>query len=161
MYTLEFAINMELDGENYYNSQAEVTKSSGLKTVFLMLAKDENAHAKILQNKSNIISYELTNNETLSKTKNLFKEIGDFKDECKENPDQLDLYRAAFEKEKESINLYEKLLLQAEDNESKKLFEYLINQEKDHFAVLEEIVLQLNKSNDWVEAAEFGVRAED
>ena len=152
---------MEFEGEKYYKGQAESTKNNGLKTVFLMLAKDENTHAKVLQNKSNNLSYELKDNETLSETKNLFKEIEDFKDEIKQVPNQLDLYRAAFEKEKESINLYEKLLSQAEDDESKKLFNYLIKQEKDHYEVLDELVLHLNKSDDWVEAAEFGVTAED
>ena len=161
MNVLEFAINMELEGEKYYKKQAEKNNDNGLKDIFLMLAKDENDHAKILQNKSNNLPYELNNNETLSEAKNLFKGIKDFKNEIKLNPDQLDLYRVALEKEKESIDLYEKLLSQSEDNESKKLFEFLIDQEKDHYTTLEEIVSQLNKSNDWVEAAEFGVRPED
>ena len=161
MNILEFAINMELDGEKYYNDQAEIINDKNLKNIFLILAKDENSHAKILQDKSNNLSYDLKSNETLSEAKNLFKGIKDFKNEIKLNPDQLDLYRVALEKEKESIDLYEKLLSQSEDNESKKLFEFLIDQEKDHYTTLEEIVSQLNKSNDWVEAAEFGVRPED
>ena len=41
MNILEFAINMELDGEKYYNDQAEITKDSYLKNIFLILAKDE------------------------------------------------------------------------------------------------------------------------
>ena len=161
MNILEFAINMELDGEKYYNDQAEIINDKNLKNIFLILAKDESSHAKILQDKSNNLSYDLKSNETLSEAKNLFKGIKDFKNEIKLNPDQLDLYRVALEKEKESIDLYEKLLSQSEDNESKKLFEFLIDQEKDHYTTLEEIVSQLNKSNDWVEAAEFGVRPED
>lgn len=161
MNILEFAINMELDGEKYYNDQAKIINDKNLKNIFLILAKDESSHAKILQDKSNNLSYDLKSNETLSEAKNLFKGIKDFKNEIKLNPDQLDLYRVALEKEKESIDLYEKLLSQSEDNESKKLFEFLIDQEKDHYTTLEEIVSQLNKSNDWVEAAEFGVRPED
>lgn len=160
MNILEFAINMELDGEKYYNDQAEIINDKNLKNIFLILAKDESSHAKILQDKSNNLSYDLKSNETLSEAKNLFKGIKDFKNEIKLNLDQLDLYRVALEKEKESIDLYEKLLSQSEDSESKKLFEFLINQEKDHYTTLEEIVSQLNKSNDWVEAAEFGIRPE-
>ena len=161
MNILEFAINMELDGEKYYNDQAEIINDKYLKNIFLILAKDENSHAKILQNKSNNLSYDLKSNEILSEAKNLFKGIKDFKNEIKQNPDQLDLYRVALEKETESIDLYEKLLSQAEDDKSKKLFEFLIDQEKDHYITLEEIVSQLNKSNDWVEAAEFGITSED
>lgn len=161
MNVLEFAINMELDGEKFYNDQAEITTDTSLKTVFLMLAKDENSHAEILQKKSNKLSYKLDNNKTLSETKNLFTGIKNFKSEIKQTPNQLDLYRVALEKEKESIALYEKLLLESEDDESKKFFSYLIKQEKDHYEILEELVLQLNKSEDWVESAEFGIRSED
>lgn len=161
MDILEFAINMELDGEKYYNYQAEIAKDINLKNLFLILAKDESYHAKILKDKSNNLSYKLNSNNTLSETKNLFNGIKDFKNEIKQKPDQLDLYRVALEKEKESIALYEKLLLKAEDDKSIALFNFLINQEKDHYTTLEELVSQLNKCNDWVEAAEFGVRPED
>ena len=161
MNILEFAINMELDGEKYYNDQAEIIKDKNLKNIFLILAKDENSHAKILQNKANNLSYDLKSNEILSEAKNLFKGIKDFKNEIKQTPEQLDLYRAALEKEKESINLYEKLLSESNDDKSRNLFNFLINQEKDHYTTLEELVSQLNKCNDWVESAEFGVRLED
>lgn len=161
MNVLEFAINMELDGEKYYNDQAKNTKDTALQTIFLILAKDEKFHAETLQKKSNKLSFELQPNETLSETKNLFNGIKNFKSEIKQIPDQLDLYRVALEKEKESINLYEKFLLESSDDESKKLFAYLIKQEKDHYEILEELVSQLNKSEDWVESAEFGIRSDD
>jgi len=160
MNVLDFAINMELDGEKYYKEQAEIAQDISLKNIFLILAEDENSHAKLLQHKSNNMSYELKGTETISETKNLFKEIKDFKNELKQNPDQLDLYRVALEKEKESIDLYEKLLSQSEDDKSIDLFKFLIAQEKDHYTTLEELVSQLSKCNDWVEAAEFGVRVE-
>ena len=38
---------------------------------------------------------------------------------------------------------------------------FIVIQEKDHYTTLEELVSQLNKCNDWVESAEFGVRLED
>ncbi|HEX9025440.1 MAG TPA: ferritin family protein [Clostridium sp.] len=160
MNVLDFAINMELDGEKYYKEQSEIAQDISLKKIFLILAEDENSHAKLLQHKSNNMSYELKGTETISETKNLFNEIKDFKNELKQNPDQLDLYRVALEKEKESIDLYEKLLSQSEDDKSINLFKFLIAQEKDHYTTLEELVSQLNKCNDWVEAAEFGIRVE-
>lgn len=160
MNVLEFAINMELEGEKYYSEQAEKNKDNGLKNIFIILAKDENDHAKILQNKLNNLPYKLNNSDTLSEVKNLFDEIKDFNSEIKQIPEQLDLYTAALEKEKESVELYEKLLAEANDGESRDLYKFLINQEKDHYTTLEEIVSQLNKVNDWVESAEFGLRPE-
>ena len=52
MNTFEFAINMELDGEKYYTGQAEMNEGNSLKTVFLMLAKDERNHSEILKKSS-------------------------------------------------------------------------------------------------------------
>ena len=160
MNILEFAINMELEGEKYYLKQADNIRDSALKNIFMILAKDEFNHAEILQKKSNNIHFELNHDSILSDTKNLFEGIKDFKSETKQIPEQLDLYKAALEKEKESIDLYEKLLIEAADDESKALYTFLIKQEKDHFITLEELVSQLNRSNDWVEAAEFGIRPE-
>jgi len=160
MNSFEFAINMELDGEKYYIEQAKINKENSLNTVFIMLAKDEENHAKIFQNKLKELSYELKDNNTLSEFKDVFKGIGDFKNQIKKIPNQLDLYRGALEKEKQSIELYKKLLSEATDDKEKKLFEYLIKQEEDHFAILEELVLLINRSEEWVESAEFGIRKE-
>lgn len=158
MNSFEFAINMELDGERYYKEQAEINKDNGLNAVFLLLAKDEENHARILQNKFSKLSYELQDNNILSKSKNVFKGIKDFKSGIRELPKQLDLYRAALEKEKLSIDLYKKLLDEATEDQEKSLFEYLVKQETDHFAILEELGLLVSRPDEWVESAEFGIR---
>jgi rubrerythrin len=106
---------------------------SSLKNIFMLLAKDELNHAEILQKKSNNIAFELNHNPILSDTKNLFEGIKGFKSETKQIPEQLDLYRVALEKEKESIDLYEKLLLEVTDDESKSLYTFLLEEEKNHF----------------------------
>ncbi|EFG88469.1 hypothetical protein CLCAR_2047 [Clostridium carboxidivorans P7] len=111
MNSFEFAINMELDGEKYYMEQAEINKGNELNAIFIRLAKDEKNHAKIFQNKLNKLSYELKDNNTLSEFKDVFKGIGDFKNEIKKIPNQLDLYRNALEKEKQSIELYKNFYL--------------------------------------------------
>ena len=130
MNCIEFAINMELDGEEYYKEQATINKDNSLKAVFLVLAKDEESHARILKNKLKELSYNLQDNNTISEVKNVFEGIEDYKKEISILPVQLELYKEALEKEKQSISLYEKLLSQATDDNEKKLFEYLIKQKK-------------------------------
>lgn len=160
MNSFEFAINMEHDAERYYTKQAEINRDNSLNTVFLLLAKDERNHAGVLQNKFSQLPYELKDNNTLSESRNVFKGIGSFKNLTEESPKQLDVYRFALEKEKQSIELYTRLLSAETDDDGKKLFEYLIKQEKDHFSVLEDLVLLINRPNEWVESAEFGIREE-
>lgn len=158
MNYLEFAIKMELDGEKYYLSQAEKNQGNNLNTVFLMLAEDERMHADILKKKFDKLSYELTEKNTLIEYKNVFEDLDDFEDEMKANPNQLDAYRMALDREEESIDLYEKMLKEAVDHKDKTLFEFLIEQEKMHYKIIEEIISHLSRAEEWVESAEFGLR---
>lgn len=160
MNIFEFAIMMELDGEKYYTEQALLNKGTPMSNVLLMLAKDERIHAEVLQKKYYDLSYSIDSYEWTSKAKNVFKDAKHLDLLYKVIPDQLDFYRMALEKEKQSIELYSKYCNDATDEESKKLFEYLVKLEKEHYEILEEIVLQINKANEWVESAEFGIREE-
>jgi rubrerythrin len=158
MNALEFAIKMEQDGEQYYRKQAEENKDNSLNVVCLMLANDESHHAQILRNRQNEKAYVLTDSETLLKAKNVFEGIGDIEMELKPIPSQLDFYRIATEKEKQSIAMYSELLAKAENQKDLEIFEYLIQQEKQHYEVLDNLALLLQHTEEWVESAEFGLR---
>lgn len=160
MNDLQFAINMELDGEKFYRRQAEINKDNSLHSVCLMMAEDEKMHAQILTDKLNEMLYQLKNNDTLAQAKNIFDGIRDIKVEGKSIPSQLDFYRLAADLEKQSIDLYSKYLSQVIEEQEKELFEYLINQEKQHLAILDELVSLLSHAEQWVENAEFGLRKE-
>jgi len=160
MNNWKFAIDMELDGEKYYREQASINKDNSLNVVCLMLAEDEKKHAQILTDKMDKKSFQLIDGETLSKSKNIFDGIGDIKIEGKEIASQLDFYKIATEKEKQSIDLYKEYLLKADEGAEKELFEYLIKQEENHYAVLDNIASLLIKPEEWVENAEFGIRKE-
>lgn len=160
MNALEYAIKMELDGEKYYREQAEINKDTSLHAVCLLLAEDERKHANILNKMLNDLPYELTDTNTSLAAKNVFAEAGDIKLESKDMLSQLDFYRIASGKEKESIDLYKEFLSKATEDKEKELFAYLIKQEKKHYEVLEELVLLLRHAEEWVESAEFGIRKE-
>lgn len=160
MNILEFAINMELEGQKYYLNQAELNQDNALSVIFRKLAEDEHRHAEILRNKVNNLEYRLDQDETLSEIDHIFKDIGDFKVETKEIPNQIDAYREALKAEKESIDLYSKCLSEATDENSKELFKYLVKQEQYHYKTIEELISLLSKADEWVENAEFGLRSD-
>jgi len=160
MNILEFAIQMELDGEKYYTKQAEIHKDNILSTVFVMLAKDESIHAKVLQDKANEQSFNLKQNETLSVAKNIFSNLEAIRIGIKQVPNQLDAYRFALEKEKASIALYQKYSLESTDEESKKLYESLMKQEEVHYEIIDQLISLISRPEEWVESAEFGLREE-
>jgi rubrerythrin len=158
MNALEFAIKMELDGEQYYKKQAEINRDNNLYSVCMMLANDEIRHAQILTKMKERRSIEMLDSDTLQKAKNVFSGIGDIEMALKPIPSQLDFYRMASEKEAQSIELYSELFSKTENNQDAEVFEYLIGQEKKHLEVLETLAELLRHGEEWVESAEFGIR---
>jgi len=160
MDVLQFAIDMELDGERYYREQAAKNAGNALHVVFGLLADDEAKHAGILQNRMDGKTYALKPHEQLTRQMSLFAEQE--KPDEPENlaPDQADAYHAALQKEQQSIDLYSDLRGKANDAETEALFDFLIQEETMHRHILTEMYHHLNRPREWVEAAEFGVREE-
>lgn len=158
MNILNYAIEMENEGEKYYRAQAEINRKNNLYKICIMLAEDERKHAKILHNKLNSLNFELKDTDLDEKYKRLFKEAEDIKIDSKELPSQLDFYRKASEMEKKSIDLYKDLLSKAHDDQEKEIFKFLVKQEEQHYEILDDLAEMLRKSEEWVEFAEFGIR---
>jgi len=158
MKILEYALNMEIDGEEYYRDQAEKNRGNSLYVVCSMLASEEEHHALLLKSRIMDKPYELLGVDEVKKEGNVFSFLGDIGAGEREVPGQLDFYRLAAIREKESIALYSELMSTASSSEDVKLFEFLIGQEEEHLRVLEEIIKLLAHAEDWVESAEFGNR---
>ncbi len=158
MNILEQAIKMEKDGEAYYKKQAEENKDNSLYNVCMMLAEEEKIHAEILSSKMKNLPYSLEESSIYEDAKNIFAAADDFKSEIKDLPSQLDFYRFALDNEQKSIDMYEEYGQKAEDEKEKGLFSFLAKQEKDHFALIDELVKLLTNAEQWVESAEFGIR---
>ncbi|MDD4564150.1 MAG: ferritin family protein [Eubacteriales bacterium] len=158
MNSLELAIQLEMDSKRFYLEQAEKTEDRGLRAIFITLAEEESIHARILKNKADNLSYELV--DTYAEIKNLFSKIGSYKSEIKKMPDALDVYNLSLEIEKKSKDLYEEMLREATDEKDIKIFKYLIQQEEDHYRVIEQLMEMVRRSEEWVESAEFGLRKE-
>ncbi|BBB90186.1 MAG TPA: ferritin family protein [Methylomusa anaerophila] len=162
MNIFDFALKMELDGEKYYRELAEGVKYNDLKTVLEGLATDEQRHYKIIQLIQKQTLNHIEADPSLSKTPNVFA-INTNKDFVTGNSEliaklkdeQIDIYRAALVKEKESVELYKKLKENAEKLEEKMIWEQLMHEEENHVELIDNIIEMLNHVNDWVEAAEF------
>lgn len=155
MNALEFAINMEIDGEKYYSEMAEKNSGNKLEVVFKLLAEEEKKHAGILRDYAGAAS--LQDSPSLSDVRNVFQgiEYGS-KPELKTYISQADSYMEARQREKESVSLYEKLLSETSDAAEKKLFAYLVEQEREHFTLMDALVELIERSKKVV-SAEFGL----
>ena len=160
MNIFDYALKMELDGEQYYRQLAEQVQYEDLKKVFYGLAEDEQRHYKIIQAVQNETAEKLKENPLLNTVQNVFvinaKPLKDNQELiARLKSEQIDVYRAALEKEKESVALYSKLKDELTGQEEKAVCTKLMLEEEKHVEVIDNIIDMLNHVNDWVEAAEF------
>lgn len=160
MELLDLALSLEEDLQKFYQEQAKLHEGNSLHTVFCLLEQEEINHARILRSYQEDLSIPLSETDILRNVQSIFKEMKDFKNVIKEIPSQLDVYRMALEKEEESLQFYTELRDKAKEESSKKLFSYLMKQEDKHCIILEELVKLVNRPEEWVESAEFGLREE-
>lgn len=156
MNSLELALKLEDEGFRYYTEQADKNKGNSLGEVFRMLADDEETHKKILENQNDIAGYKVEDGTSLEKAQELIKKFTAGRKVLESIPGMPDLYREAIEIETRSIEVYQALHDNAKDENSKLVYKSLVHQEKDHKAIVEEIVLHVNRPGDYVESPEFG-----
>lgn len=153
------ALKMELDGEQFYKEQAAKNSGNNLESVFAVLAKTEKKHAKLIEKRMQ--GKEISEQEIdLQAGEHVFSGLEDYKTGVLSVPKQLDVYRFALDIEKKSIDHYQGMLAQAEEDQDKDLLNFLIAQEKDHYKLFEQLVEMVKRPEDWVENAEFGNREE-
>ncbi len=160
MSKLTIAIQMEIDGEQYYLSQAENNKGTALYQAFVLLAEAEKKHAELLRRKFTESDTSIIGNLPTTESDSLFSGKADYKRDDDVVPGQLEVYAVALDMEQKSISLYRELLADTKDEPNRQLFEFLIKQEQDHYAFFDELITLLRRPREWVEDAEFGLRKE-
>lgn len=130
---IQFAIKREEEAYEAYGKLSETVKTPGLKELLLELQKDEQNHKMLLQDmtKARIGSHEIENVIDLK--------ISDYLVEEPSSTDMTfqDILIIAAKKEQKAVELYTYMGKQAKTQELKKVFEFLIEQEKSHKLKLE------------------------
>lgn len=154
MDIFEFAIQMERDGEAFYRDIAAKTPDKGLQTILLMLAEDEQKHARTIQDmQSQTPAMKATT--VLDTAKNVFVQMKDFGGEIDLSGDEEKLYREAMVIEQRSISFYLDRADQVEKDEQKAVFQQLAEEEKKHYRLLQDMADFVKRPKNWLENAEF------
>ncbi len=130
---IDFAIKREEEAIESYAGMIEKTRMPGLKELLAELRDEEKKHKKMLQN----ISSEKIADLKIKNVTDL--KISDYLVEEPTSPDMnfQDLLIFAAKKEKKAADLYSQLSDRSDDPELKKLFDFLVQQEKSHKLKLE------------------------
>ena len=139
---IKMAIQMEKDGYAFYQKAAAQTSSEMGRGIFESIAEDELMHLDVFEKmfEDKVGKDEWTNLVDSSKK---YAEIKIFPKDLETaegaDPDtnELDALRIAMDAEKEAIDYYSDIKEKTEDEEAIKIIDEIIEQEKNHFLILE------------------------
>ncbi len=162
MNVLEYAMQMEKDGEKYYRELAVKAVNPGLKNIFIHLAENEVDHYDILKTMKESSNYNFKETKILELSKNIFIKIKEQNEDLSGiNMSQKEVYEKALEIEKQSIDYYEDLeIKEVESNVQKEIIMRIKEEEKQHYFLIENIIDFISNPNTWLENAEWNHLAE-
>ena len=158
---IQTAIQMEKDGYSFYKKAASQTSSETGKTFFESLASDEQVHLDVFQK---IFEDKVGKTEwdTLVQSSKKYTDLPIFPKDLKTtegaNPDldELDALRIAMDAEKEAIDYYKEIKAKTTSNDVKEIINEIIEQEKNHYLLLEQEFDHLDKTGYWFEMDYLG-----
>ncbi|MFA5468089.1 MAG: ferritin family protein [Sphaerochaetaceae bacterium] len=159
MDLFDVAIKMEIEGATFYRDLAARTPSEGIKKIFTMLAEDEDVHKATFEAMQKETAMgEMRIDAAVTKAAKIFKALD--KKELLDEEHHLDLYQHALDIELKSIDFYSEQYEKLSDEKQKAALEKIIEEERKHYDLIDDIMVMLEHPERWVEAAEFGVRDE-
>jgi len=154
MTILEYALQMEKDGEIYYRELAQQTTNKGIQTILNMLADEEVKHYNAIK-KMQTTMPEMAETTILADAKNVFAQIKESGECCDFDNNESELYKKAQDIEEASQKFYLKKANEVEPGRQKELFLQLAEEEKKHYFLLENIIEFISRPQQWLEDAEF------
>jgi len=158
---IKTAIQMEKDGYSFYKKAAAQTSSEMGKTIFEGLADDEQMHLDVFEK---MFEETVGNSEwkDLVISSKKYTKIPIFPKDLNEiegdnpNSSELDALRIAMDSEKEAIDYYNKIKDNLNGNEVIKIIDLIIEQEKNHYSILEGEFNHINSTGYWFELDYLG-----
>jgi len=150
------AIQMEKDGYAFYTKAAAQTQSDMGRTIFESLAADEQRHLDVFQK---MFEEKLGESEwnDLVKSSKKYAKIPIFPTDLKDAPGmdpdstEIDALRMAMDAEKEAIDYYGEIKENLQEEELKNIISEIIEQEKNHYNLLEKEFNHINSTGYWFE----------
>ncbi|MBF0560258.1 MAG: ferritin family protein [Nitrospirae bacterium] len=150
MNAIEMSIKMETDAINFYKEAAGRTSHSVGKKMFLSIIEDEKRHVKMLDDLFRGLDLTLEEVSPMTNMKTVFEELrGEMMQRVTATTDELEVLRIAMNMEKEGTEFYRKALTEAKAGKEKKLFEKLVREEEQHFAIFENTYSFLSDTGNW------------
>jgi len=153
---IKTAIQMEKDGYAFYMKAAAQSQSDMGRTIFESLAADEQRHLDVFQKMFEDKVGQSEWNDLINSSKK-YANIPIFPTNLKDFPGmdsdstEIDALRIAMDSEKEAIDYYNEINDNIENQELKNVINEIIEQEKNHYLLLEKEFNHINTTGYWFE----------
>ncbi len=150
MNSIEIAIKMETDAIKFYNEAAEKCNHVVGKKMFLSVVEDEKRHLDMLSQLLKKLDLKIQDVSPMKNVKSIFEEMKhEMMDRVEATKDELEAFNIAMDMEKEGIEFYKKAASEATTDKEKKLFERLIHEEEQHYAVFANTYFFMSDTGSW------------
>ena len=139
MDLFKFAMDMELEGQRYYEGLAAAVPVAGLKNIFTWLAAEERKHYATLSEIKAGVAKGMLESSLLDQAKGVFRDLVPGQSLPAGSTKDLDAYRHALEVEQKSVELYEGLAGRELDAEVAQLLLRIADEERKHLDVMRNI----------------------
>jgi rubrerythrin len=158
---IQTAIQMERDGYDFYRKAAAQTSSDMGETIFNTLAEDELMHLdtfqKIFEDKIGKGEWNsLVDSSKKYANLSVFPKDLDSAGGVSPDTNELDALHIAMNSEKEAIDFYSGILEKLQDDEVKQIINEIIQQEKNHYLLLQEEFEHLGRTGYWYDLDYLG-----
>jgi len=149
MDILEYAMQMELDGKDFYMKGADQTSAPAIKKIFKTLATEEHRHYQFFkslkdENKQDVQEAETNKADSLKLVKNVFQEMVEAGKDQLECDTTKTVWEEALEVERKTERLYRDAADKETDEQKKKLLNIIADEEKSHIYLIDNILNFLN-----------------
>ncbi len=155
MNIIDYALQMEKDGEAYYRELAAEAENSGVKQVFEVLADAEAEHYRAFMQMKQDQPVSKSEEKHIAKIKTLFTELKEGGVKNTLSDDQVSAYIKARDVERKSQETYELKAEELTDPEQKAICLKIAQEEGKHYVILDNLVELLQRPVTWVEDAEW------
>ena len=150
MNAIQIAIKMETDAIKFYQEAAEKTQHPVGKKMFLTITEDEKRHLEALSKIFKEMDVHIKELSPMEKIKTVFETMKDqMQTRIKATSDELEAFKIAMQMEKEGVEFYKKFASEAQKEIEKKLFERLVKEEEQHFAIFSNTFSFLDDTGNW------------
>jgi len=155
MDIFSFAIEKERHAEQYYRDLAKKAGHEGLKNILTMLADEEAAHLRAVEQMQRQSTPAVTESPALDSAREMFSKMRTSAETFKFDISEADLYRKAAEIEQQSKAYYLAKADETEDASQKAIFMGLAEEENKHLVLVQNIADFVSRPETYLEDAEF------